>query len=159
MYRIEMFNEQMTDEYISAVRESFTEEYVALGLTQNNAPSNGAFFNKGQLNRLKLKGTVLYAAIDEDKIVGGMGCIVEGESLKIKKLFVINEYKGKGIGKTLIDYCFSIAKGSQLKKVTLGMIRENEKLYNYYLRYGFIEKKTLYNEKMGLHVTFMEKRI
>lgn len=159
MYRIELFDDQMTDEYILAVKESYAKDYIALGVTQENAPTNGAFFNKGQLNRLKMKVTFLYVAMDGDKIVGGVGCAIDRESLKIKKLFVSNDYKGLGLGKQLLDHCFDIAKDKKIKKVTLGMIRENEKLYNYYLRYGFEESKTQFNVKMGLNITFMEKML
>lgn len=159
MYKIELFDDKMTDKYISAVKKSFSKDYIELGLNESNAPTNGAFFNKGHLNKLKFKGTLLYVVLDDDNIAGGVGCIIEGESLKIKKLFVSVEYQGKGLGKELVDHCFKIAIEHGLNKVVLGMIRENEKLYNYYLRYGFTETKTLFNKKMGLHVTFMEKRL
>lgn len=159
MYNIELLDDQMTDKYISNVRESFSKDYLHLGINEYNAPTNGAFFNKGQLNRLKLKGALIYVIIDEDNIAGGVGCIIEGESLKINRLFVSVDYQGKGLGKELLDYCINIATGQRLKKVVLGMIRENKKLYNYYLRYGFSETKTTFNKKMGFNITFMEKRL
>lgn len=88
-----------------------------------------------------------------DKVVGFISChgnwedYREGKVCEIHEFAVKEEYKGRGIGKALlqraIDYAISLGR----KKVTLWVGEGNERAINLYLKMGF---KPLY--KAGIWV-------
>lgn len=65
------------------------------------------------------------------------------------ELFVVNkEFRGQGIGKTLLDHFVYKAKEQNMKTVYL--FTDIESNYNFYERYGFMKYKNFYDCELSL---------
>lgn len=98
----------------------------------------------------------MFFAVDEaDKLVGMIGCYTDPkEKLKhtanIVSFYVKPEYRGKGIGRQLLQTAVQSAKENpQVKKVQLSVITTQENAYQLYLSTGFQKVGEL---KMSLQV-------
>jgi ribosomal protein S18 acetylase RimI-like enzyme len=60
-------------------------------------------------------------------------------SLEIERVYVIEAWQGKGIGKKLLDKGIAIAKEQKLQKVWLGVWEKNYKALKFYTNYGFTQ--------------------
>ncbi len=85
-----------------------------------------------------------YSIIEvDDKIVGGVGCVVEKDlSGSITWIFTDPEYARRGLGKMAVEHCFDILK--QDKRVTVFKARTSQTAYRFF-------------EKVGFHVTHTQK--
>ncbi|AKB82767.1 acetyltransferase (GNAT) family protein [Methanosarcina barkeri 3] len=79
------------------------------------------------------------------------------EVFYMERLAVHPDSRHKGYGRNLIDFVVEYAKQNGGKKVSIGIINENEKLKNWYKKYGFKETGLKKFEHMSFTVCFMEK--
>ena len=87
----------------------------------------------------------VFVAVEADSIIGYLaGEIVKGEEYRklpkmaeVGSLFVLDEYRSKGVGKELYDEFVKWAKGNDVKRVKVEASPGNEKGINYYEKMGF----------------------
>lgn len=77
----------------------------------------------------------------------------------MEKLAILPEYRHKGYGKKVMDFVVNYVKGKDGKKISIGIINENEILKKWYLSYGFIETETKVFYHLPFTVCFMEKKL
>lgn len=112
---------------------------IQFGLTEENCPDRG----RANLPLSKLvsefeNGTLMYAYFLCDKIVGYLGFIVNDTGIcKLNDIIVLPEYRHKGYGKELLDFCKMKAHELGASKITLGMIDDNQKLKDWYIKNSF----------------------
>lgn len=157
--KIVELNEEYYVDFIDGVVCSFSKDYIPLGITKENAKSNGSFFTKNHMCNYIKKRVKFFVILDNETVAGGIGILAEDDHCKVKKLFVTPEYQNLGVGKKLMDFVEEYTKSMSKSKVKLGMIRENESLHRFYEKCGYIDKKISHNKKMNLNVAFMEKNI
>lgn len=145
--------------FIECIVESFSLEYLPLGIKKENAKSNGCFFTKSHLYNYMNKGVKFYIMLDAESIIGGVGILEKDDYCKIKKLFVSTKVQNQGFGKILMEFVEEYTRKVSKNKIKLGMIYENKKLYEFYIKLGYQDKKISYNKKMNLNIAFMEKII
>ncbi len=100
-----------------------------------------------------------FVAKDADKIIACIGMKKIGEGIcEMKRLFVKDEYKGKGIGKALVTLILGEAKRKGYKLMRLDTLKKMTKAQNLYRSFGFYEiEKYVENPLEG--ALFMEKSL
>ncbi|WP_378174415.1 GNAT family N-acetyltransferase [Aquimarina sp. SS2-1] len=63
--------------------------------------------------------------------------IVQGKSVEIERIYIINTYQGKGIGKYTLDRIIEIAKEQKLEFIWLGVWEKNLDAIQFYNRNDF----------------------
>jgi ribosomal protein S18 acetylase RimI-like enzyme len=58
-------------------------------------------------------------------------------SLEIARLYVLNDFLGKGIGAALMKICIEAARAKQKKVIWLGVWEKNKRAIDFYTRWGF----------------------
>ena len=61
------------------------------------------------------------------------------DSLEIERVYVKRAYKGKGLGKTLIDFAIRLAQEANKRYAWLGVWEKNEAAIAFYMKMGFEE--------------------
>ncbi|MDT3696494.1 MAG: GNAT family N-acetyltransferase [Ignavibacterium sp.] len=60
------------------------------------------------------------------------------KKLFVSSLYVLPEFQGFGIGKKLLNNAYSTAKEKQYNKVWLGVMKQNVKTLEWYIKLGFV---------------------
>ena len=88
---------------------------------------------------------------DEDQLVGFSGLVFDNRERKshvgsVVWFFVDETYRGKGIGKELLQHVIQLAKDHEIEKLSL-MVNENQSIaLQIYKKYGFEEAGKLKKE-------------
>ncbi|MCG8305898.1 MAG: GNAT family N-acetyltransferase [Cytophagales bacterium] len=96
---------------------------------QTNYMDNNGFFGK---------------IMTENKLVGTVGLLkLNEDTCELRKMYLLREHRGKGLGKILMDKIIKIAKEKKYRKIeleTASVLKEAIKLYE---KYGFREMEKL----------------
>lgn len=97
--------------------------------------------------------TPVFVATDEDKVVGYVFCIskqfvndnnmTDIKTLYIDDICVDENYRKRGIGRTLVEYAFEYAKSSGYYNVTLNVWADNKNAVEFYKNLGLSVQKTV----------------
>ncbi len=98
------------------------------------------------------KGTVFFLLYDGDKAMAYLKLrvgyepeeLVGTNSLEIERLYCIQQYVGKQVGKVLMQTALDYAKDHNYEIIWLGVWEHNPRAYAFYQKWGF--------EKFGSHV-------
>src|SRR6218665_141395 len=86
------------------------------------------------------KGGFIFYAKSGGKIVGTVSLIKKSENVfELSKMAVSENAKGTGIGKILIEHCFSFEKEKNIGKLILYSNTQLESAIHLYKKYGFYE--------------------
>ncbi|MEG0309123.1 MAG: GNAT family N-acetyltransferase [Clostridium sp.] len=131
---------------------------IEFGLTEENCPDRGrANLPFGKLVAEFEDSTLMYGYFLEDKIVGFIGIKFNEGTCKLNDIIVLPEYREKGYGKELLNFCIRKAIELGTDKIILGMIDDNEKLKNWYLKNDFINIGVKKFKKAPFTVGYMER--
>jgi putative acetyltransferase len=84
------------------------------------------------------RGGCIFLAMDNEKVVGTAGLWKENDNeYELVKMAVDPEYRGRGIGKNLMDYCISEARQRNAKRVFLFSNSQLKTALQLYSNYGF----------------------
>jgi ribosomal protein S18 acetylase RimI-like enzyme len=96
-------------------------------------------------------------AKDNDNIVGCVGLKKLDESIcEMKRLFVNDKYKGKGIGKKLVEIIIEEAKNKSYEKMRLDTLRTMKNALKIYYKNNFYEIEPYYDNPNN-DVVYIEK--
>jgi putative acetyltransferase len=85
------------------------------------------------------KGGHIFLAHYNNEIVGTVSLIpVNNEEFEIMKLGVVDDYKGLGIGRKLMQLCIAICQEKKVKLITLETSSKLESAIKMYLKFGFV---------------------
>jgi putative acetyltransferase len=83
----------------------------------------------------------MYFVIEDDVVKGGAGIgPLVGESrnyCELKKMYILKDMRGKGVGKQLIELCLESAKKLGYRFCYIETFNSMNEAYNLYLKYGF----------------------
>lgn len=128
-----------------AVR-TFVDTYARYNTPENMQAYIAKAFNPEQLTaELGNTDCRYYFACLEEKPVGyvklnfGPAQTEPGDddSLEIERIYVDPTYKGRGIGRALIDQAEAVARAEKLAYIWLGVWEKNEAAVRFYERMGF----------------------
>ncbi|WP_242204439.1 GNAT family N-acetyltransferase [Aestuariivivens insulae] len=72
-----------------------------------------------------------------DKPVGYIAIINDGDTLFLSKIYVLSAYRGKKIGKAALQFVEEKAKAANLKSITLTVNKNNQNSIKAYEKLGF----------------------
>ncbi len=131
---------------------------IEFGLTEENCPDRG----RACLPFEKLvfefeNGALMFGYFLENKIVGFLSLKLDENSIcKLNDIIILPDYRQKGYGKELLEFCKNKAFELGANKIIIGMIDDNNKLKNWYIRNGFINVGYKKYDKVPFTVGFME---
>ena len=103
-----------------------------------NALYGGEPFDSALLDMLFARSSFVASAWDGDKMVGYVRILSDGYWAIIYGLSVHADYRGKGIGATLINMCSEWSMKNNIKNIILFYDEDNsEKLIPFYEKLGF----------------------
>ncbi|MBR3818765.1 MAG: GNAT family N-acetyltransferase [Clostridia bacterium] len=129
-------------------------------MTENNCPSHTAFMTIDKLEKQFDDNRPMFLFYQEDIPVGYFSLTKcnDGE-WELNNLAVLPEFRHSGIGKALIDYAVARVKNYDGNKISIGIIEENTKLKEWYLKLGFKHISTRKFEHLPFTVGFMELEV
>jgi len=81
------------------------------------------------------------------------------DRFELDNIFVLEEYRNKGIASILLEYMIDDAKNKKINNITLEVREDNIKAIALYKKYGFIEKATRVNYYKDCNGILMEKEM
>ena len=131
---------------------------IEFGLTEENCPDRG----RASLPFEKLvfefeNGALMFGYFLENKIIGFLSLSLDKNAIcKLNDIIILPEHRQKGYGKDLLEFCKNKAFELGANKIIIGMIDDNNKLKNWYIRNGFINVGYKKYDKAPFTVGFME---
>lgn len=113
-------------------------------LKEFNADRPGTAFQDDSLQNMagnyKTEGQAYYIALDGDKVIGGAGIgrlENEPKGCELQKMYLLKDYRGKGIGEKLMKKCLEFAKDNGYHFCYLETFPSMRKAQILYLKNGF----------------------
>ncbi len=157
---IQVENKEQLNICLEIIRNSFLTVAEEFGLTENNCPSHTAFMIIDKLETQFDAGRPMFLFYQGDIPVGYFSlAICNGGEWELNNLAVLPEYRHLGIGKAMVNYAVKMVKTYGGTKISIGIIEENTKLKNWYLKLGFTHISTRKFEHLPFTVGFMEKEL
>jgi ribosomal protein S18 acetylase RimI-like enzyme len=99
------------------------------------------------INEIQNPNSEFYFAINENDIIGYLKLnfgqsqteLKDATAAEIERIYVLNEYHGKSIGKLLYEKALEIAKDRGVNYIWLGVWEENPRAIRFYEKCGFIQ--------------------
>lgn len=143
--------------FADVIRRSFSTVAEEFGLTVRSAPTNGAFLKAGRLFSDLDRGALLYGLFSGGTPAGFMELEEKDAGVfELKKLSVLPRCRRRGCGGLLLDYARDEVSRMGGRKITIGIIEDNIRLKNWYLKHGFLSVKTARFPHLPFVVGFME---
>ena len=139
------------------IRASFATVAKEFGINEQNLPNHTSFMTAEELRNHVSWGWLMYGLYDGARLIGYVSLSkTNDEIFVLHNLAVLPEYRHKGYGGQLLDFCKTKVKESGGSKITLGMIEENTVLKDWYTANGFIHTGMKWFRHMPFTVGFME---
>ena len=142
------------------IRKSFATVAEDLGFTEQTFPTFTGFVTTTErLQNYADWGWWMYGLHDNGQIVGyiSISKIKDTDNVyELHNLAVLPDYRHKGCGKQLLDFCKVKVKGLGGTKINISITEENTVLKNWYATNGFIHTGIKKFDHMPITVGFME---
>jgi Acetyltransferases len=135
------FYETFSNENTKEDMENYLKENFSYGQVESEIKNNGSRFYIVQNN----EEVVAYMKINFDKAQTETG---HDNTLEVQRIYVLQEYKSKSIGKMLMKKAIEIGKNNNLNYIWLGVWEQNINAIKFYEKQGF-EKFDTHIFKLG----------
>jgi Acetyltransferases len=135
------FYETFSNENTKEDMENYLKENFSYGQVESEIKNNGSRFYIVQNN----EEVVAYMKINFDKAQTEIG---HDNTLEVQRIYVLQEYKSKSIGKMLMKKAIEIGKNNNLNYIWLGVWEQNINAIKFYEKQGF-EKFDTHIFKLG----------
>ncbi len=119
------------------IREVFDEYNAPHACTVYTDPTTDDLYALFQKNQ-----SLLWVAELDEEIIGCCGIYategLSADCAELAKFYLLNEVRGKGIGKKLMQQCFQSAKEMGYKKLYIESLPEFSMAVSMYEKYGFV---------------------
>ena len=145
--RIEKVSSNNIDELQKISRDTFFESFVTSTSEENMQHYLENNFSKEQLTKeIEHNDSEFYFAILENEVIGYLKInysaaqteLKDDHTLEVERVYVRNNYYGKGVGQQLLDYAIQIAKQKNMQLVWLGVWENNHRAISFYKKNGFV---------------------
>ena len=92
--------------------------------------------NKVDLKSQPLNSELIYIS-ENDKQVGSLILIYNGKDASIFSVQVLDDHRGKGYGKKLVEKAITVCKSKGFKKIELNTEQDNQVANSMYRKMGF----------------------
>ena len=137
------FYDTFTDTCTPGDMDLFLEENFNLLQVQNELSNPDSFYFFAEVDGKP----VGYLQFMED--YSGLPLIKQWKALELKRLYVVNEYHGKGIAQKLMDLFLLFALQNKYEVVWLGVWENNFKAQKFYGKYGFVNSGHTHDFPIG----------
>jgi len=96
-------------------------------------------------NQIKNDNFSYYLLSFDAKNVGYLGIQKLDEILILSKLYILESFRGRKIGKTALEFVYRFAKEKRIKKIELIVNRENQNTIDIYKKNGFRIMESIVN--------------
>lgn len=136
--------------------ETFTDTFSAQNsLEQIEAYLNQSYSREKLMAEIMNSDSAFYFIYLNEELGGYLKLNVAGaqsepmglDALEVERIYVRSCYKGKGLGKHMINYAVEAGQYKRKKKIWLGVWEKNEKALGFYTKIGFT--------KTGSHSFYM----
>ena len=88
--------------------------------------------------------------LDNGTVVGYLAYFIKKhrKKLEVDQLVILEEYRGKGLGKKLMDEATRIAKANECNRIELNCWLFNENALAMYEHIGYVRQRTIYEKKI-----------
>lgn len=154
---IRMLKYSDLDSCVKVIRKGFATVARDFKLTEQNCPNHTSFMTLEKLQNQFNKGSQMFGYFCDDEIVGYVSLTqIDTLTFELNNLAVLPDYRHKGYGKELMDFCKAKVKELGGDKITIGIIEENATLKDWYAAYGFVHTGTQEFEHLPFMVGRME---
>ena len=130
------------------VRPNRRHLYSITAMTRHFFPYTGFTFST-ILERMENKNILYFAAEENGHTVGFADVEFRGKQAKILGLAVLPEFRGKGIGRALVQRCVSAAKKRGCSRVVMFVAEDNAAAQSLYSKFGFRKSGVLKRKLWG----------
>jgi diamine N-acetyltransferase len=130
-------------------KQTFIETFAAVNSEENmKVYLEQGFSNEKLTAELQNDDSEFYFASEGEKIIGYLKINTgpsqteldkDSNSIEIERIYVLNQFHGKGVGQLLLEKAIEIAKAQDVKFVWLGVWEENTRAISFYRKNGFTE--------------------
>jgi diamine N-acetyltransferase len=150
MQSIEIRKVEMSDikELKIIAKQTFLETFAAVNSEENmKVYLEQGFSNEKLTAELQNDDSEFYFASEGEKIIGYLKINTgpsqtelekDSNSIEIERIYVLNQFHGKGVGQLLLEKAIAIAKIQNVKFVWLGVWEENTRAISFYKKNGFV---------------------
>ncbi len=139
--------ETFYDTFTGTCTEDDMQEFLAYYFNEQklrdeiNDPENLFFF-------AEINGTPTgYLQFMED--YSGFPLMKKWKALELKRIYVLSEYRGKGIAQKLMDFILGYANDNNYEVVWLGVWEHNLRAQRFYEKYGFVNSGHTHDFPIG----------
>ena len=145
--RIEKVSAFNIDELQKISRDTFFETFVSSTSEENMQHYLENNFSKEQLTKeVENSHSEFYFAILESEVIGYLKInysaaqteLKDDQALEVERIYVRNQFHGKGVGQQLLDYAIEFAKQKNMQSVWLGVWENNHRAISFYKKNGFV---------------------
>lgn len=138
------------------IRSSFQTVADRFNLTVENCPKHPSNCTTEWITTGLDRGINYYVVEIGNKVIGCAALEkASSEVCYLERHAILQEYRNRGLGRSLVDYVLAEAKSIGCKRISIGIISEHNELKEWYCRIGFIEESTKQFEHLPFQVTFM----
>jgi ribosomal protein S18 acetylase RimI-like enzyme len=140
---------EVKKEELGFLREMSISTFLAAFGSQNTPENMDSYLSeKMSLEHITSEydhqDSTFYFVLIDDEIVGYLKLNVGGaqneqhlgKSMEVERIYVIEEYQGKGIGQTLFEEVITMAKSQKMEVLWLGVWGQNVRAIAFYQRMG-----------------------
>jgi ribosomal protein S18 acetylase RimI-like enzyme len=147
---IELRKAELTDirQLQEISRQTFVETFAAVNTEENMLKYLEEAFSTEKLTaELNDPNSEFLFAMRNDEVAGYLKInygasqtdVKDDQSLEIERIYVLEKFKGNGIGKRLYTLATEIALGKNLEYIWLGVWEENHNAIRFYRKLGIVE--------------------
>ena len=126
------------EEAARVIRESFATVADEFGLTCDNCPTNGAFTEAKHLRSDLENGNQLFGVFFGRKMIVFFELVYkENQQATLDKVGIIPVERENKYGEFILNNARRIAQNDQMKQINIGIIKENNRLIEWYQRNGY----------------------
>lgn len=132
----------------SISRQTFYETFSAFNTEQDmNKYLDEGFALEKLMAELNDPNSSFYFAALGSKVVGYIKLnkgssqteLKENNAMEIERIYVLNEFQGKGVGQLLYEKAMQVAKDNSADYIWLGVWEDNTSAIKFYKKNGFVE--------------------
>jgi len=145
--RIEKISSNNIEELQKISRDTFFESFVTSTSEENMQHYLENNFSKEQLTKeVENSHSEFYFAKLENEVIGYLKInysdaqteLKDDHTLEVERVYVRNQFHGKGVGQQLLDYAIQLAKQKNMQSVWLGVWENNQRAISFYKKNGFV---------------------
>lgn len=150
------------NQFAKLLNESYLTVVDDFGITKENCPFHNAYINGVALKSKLISNREFYCMEENNKPIGFI-VIEKSENEKdtfyIEKVAVHPDFRHKGKGKQIMEFAEMRINELGGKRISVGLIDENQQLKDWYKSQGYNETGIKIFEHLPFKVCFMEKYI